>query len=76
MNDKELKSSQEFWKPGQCETGSRIDQLNYTAYMGGEHKYMFDNENLVNILKLFTDRAELLALRLLRTNPAANSRQK
>lgn len=40
------------WKPGLCETGSRIDQLNYTAYMGGEHKYMFDTENLINILRL------------------------
>ena len=31
-------------------TGSRIDVLNYTAYMGGEHCYMFDQENLVNTL--------------------------
>lgn len=31
-------------------TGSRIDVLNYTAYMGGEHCYMFDEENLVNTL--------------------------
>ena len=27
-----------------------IDQVNYTAYMDGEHKYMFDEENLIHIL--------------------------
>ena len=31
-------------------TGSRIDVLNYNAYMGGEHCYMFDEQNLVNTL--------------------------
>ncbi len=30
---------------------TRIDYLNYTAYMDGEHKYMFDEENLVFILR-------------------------
>lgn len=30
---------------------TRIDYVNYTAYMGGVHKYMFDEENLVFILK-------------------------
>lgn len=29
---------------------TRIDYVNYTAYMGGEHKYMFDEENLLYIL--------------------------
>ena len=33
-------------------TGSLIDQLNYIAYMGGQHHYLFDEENLVNTLKL------------------------
>lgn len=27
-----------------------IDAVNYVAYMAGEHKYMFDQENLVHIL--------------------------
>ena len=27
-----------------------IDAINYVAYMGGEHKYMFDQENLLHIL--------------------------
>ncbi len=30
---------------------TRIDHLNYIAYMGGHHKYMFDKENLLHILK-------------------------
>lgn len=29
---------------------SRMDILNYTAYMGGEHKHMFDPEGLLSIL--------------------------
>lgn len=28
-----------------------IDYINYIAYMGGEHKFMFDAENLLNILQ-------------------------
>ena len=30
---------------------SKIDYVNYTAYMDGLHKYMFDKENLICILK-------------------------
>ena len=37
------------WRPGLSMTGSSIDILNYTAYMRGHHRYMFDEENLVNI---------------------------
>jgi predicted SAM-dependent methyltransferase len=29
---------------------SRMDILNYIAYMNGNHRYMFDNENLIRIL--------------------------
>lgn len=28
-----------------------IDAINYVAYMSGEHKYMFDQDNLLHILK-------------------------
>ncbi|MBC7428139.1 MAG: methyltransferase domain-containing protein [Bacteriovorax sp.] len=31
---------------------SKIDAINYMAYMDGHHKYMFDEENLVEILRL------------------------
>ena len=39
-----------WWKPGLIDTGSAMDQLNYMAYMGDEHKYLFDKENLINTL--------------------------
>ena len=31
---------------------SRIDFVNYIAYLDGEHKYMFDKENVLSILNL------------------------
>ena len=31
------------------DTNSKMDQINYIANMSGEHKYMFDHENLVNL---------------------------
>lgn len=31
---------------------TKIDYINYMAYMDGHHKYMFDEENLLFILKL------------------------
>lgn len=39
-----------YHKPGYNNT-TRIDWVNYIAYMGGEHKYMFDQENLLYILR-------------------------
>lgn len=39
------------YKPGLINTGSFIDQINYIAYMDQLHKIMFDEENLVNILR-------------------------
>lgn len=39
-----------YYKPGFNNT-TRIDYMNYTAYMDGQHKYMFDEENLLYILK-------------------------
>ncbi len=35
-----------------CDTGSPIDQVNLIAYLGGQHCYMFDKTNLVNILRM------------------------
>lgn len=49
--NKTLFSSRDTWyQPGIIDTGSSIDQLNYLAYMLDEHKYMFDEENLINTL--------------------------
>ena len=31
---------------------TKIDYVNYMAYMAGHHNYMFDEENLLFILKL------------------------
>ena len=49
----------DFLSPGEVihakaviNTGSAIDWLNYIAYSGGEHKYMFDKQNLESHLKL------------------------
>lgn len=39
------------YKPAVIDTGSLIDQVNYIAYMDSQHRYMFDQENLVNTLK-------------------------
>jgi predicted SAM-dependent methyltransferase len=38
------------YKPAYNNT-TKIDYVNYTAYMDGHHKYMFDEENLIHILK-------------------------
>lgn len=45
-----FRSKDTWWKPGIVNTGSLMDQLNYVAYMRDEHKYMFDEENLINTL--------------------------
>jgi predicted SAM-dependent methyltransferase len=37
------------WEPALNRT-TAIDAVNYVAYMGGEHKYLFDEENLVHRL--------------------------
>lgn len=41
-----------MYHPAIINTGSWIDQLNYIAYLDGLHHYMFDEENLINTLKL------------------------
>jgi len=38
------------YKPAYNNT-TKIDYVNYVAYMDGHHKYMFDEENLIYILK-------------------------
>ena len=44
-------SSPAVWQPGWHETGSLIDQINYLAYMKGEHRFMFDEDNLLRLLE-------------------------
>ena len=38
------------YEPGINRT-TKIDYANYVAYMDGQHKYMFDEDNLIHILK-------------------------
>lgn len=40
----------DYYPPAIIETGSKIDQINYIAYMDGHHRYLFDEENLINTL--------------------------
>lgn len=49
MGQRELPEEYFGWEPAYNRT-TRIDALNYVAYMAGEHKYMFDQENLLHIL--------------------------
>ncbi len=39
-----------MYEPGVANTDSFIDQVNYIAYMGHEHKFLFDQENLTSLL--------------------------
>ena len=49
--NKMFKKRELWWQPALVDTNSAIDQLNYIAYMKDQHKYLFDQENLVNTLK-------------------------
>ena len=52
INGKLLKPQSDMYQPALTNTNSLMDQVNYIAYMGGEHKIMFDEENIVAILRL------------------------
>lgn len=45
-------STECYYQGGFNNTQSLIDQVNYIAYLGGQHKYMFDETNLVNVLRI------------------------
>lgn len=40
-----------WWQPAAVDTNSWIDQLNYIAYMNEGHKYLFDEQGLLNTLR-------------------------
>ena len=51
LKDRTLDNNQFFgYKPAYNNT-TKIDYVNYTAYMNGHHKYMFDEENIIVILR-------------------------
>lgn len=51
MGMREIPAEYFGWAPAVNNTTS-IDAVNYVAYMGGEHRYLFDQENLVERLRL------------------------
>ena len=52
MNQEDIRESVPIiHKKSYNDTNSSIDILNYIAYMGEEHKFMFDRENLCNIFR-------------------------
>lgn len=50
IEKKNFRTDEDFYTEGKTFTNSYIDQINYIAYMGGEHKHMWDAESLLNIL--------------------------
>ena len=48
---KNLRLKNNLYSPAVTDTESFIDQVNYVAYMGGEHRYMFDESNLKSLLE-------------------------
>ena len=50
VNNETLDKQFLAWAPAHNNT-TRMDYVNYIAYMDGAHEYMFDGENLVHILK-------------------------
>jgi predicted SAM-dependent methyltransferase len=46
----EFRDKSQMYEPGVTNTDSLIDQVNYIAYMGHEHKFLFDQENLTSLL--------------------------
>lgn len=49
IEKKEFQPRESYYRPALVDTGSYLDQVNYIAYLGGEHQFMFDQESLVNI---------------------------
>lgn len=49
-NDQTFWNSQDRFMPAYNNT-TKMDLINYIAYMDGHHKYMFDEENLLAVLK-------------------------
>ena len=51
VENRNFEDSESLYQPAIADTGSWIDQVNFIAYMAGHHCYMFDEENLVKILR-------------------------
>ena len=66
---KDFKDRDIWYKPAHVDTGSAMDQLNYIIYMKDQHKYMFDEVNLLNLLR----KAGFSNVQLRDFNPALDS---
>jgi predicted SAM-dependent methyltransferase len=51
LNKIQFRGHDSMYQPAIVDTGCYIDQVNYIAYMNGDHHYMFDEENIVAMLK-------------------------
>ena len=51
MDGRMFRERKTFYPPGMVNTGSLMDQMNYIAYLGNEHAYLFDEDNLISTLK-------------------------
>jgi len=51
LNSQNLDESQFFGHKPAFNNTTKIDYINYRAYMDGHHKYMFDEENIIFLLK-------------------------
>tara|TARA_B100000900_G_scaffold415480_1_gene445506 strand:- start:5843 stop:6505 length:663 start_codon:yes stop_codon:yes gene_type:complete len=52
FNNEMFLNYDEMFSPAAVNTNSKIDQLNYIAYLNGDHTFMFDEENIINIFKM------------------------
>ena len=51
VEKQQFRKYETLYVPAISYTNSFIDQVNYISYMDGQHCYLFDEENLLNILK-------------------------
>jgi len=71
INGETLPSDYFGWEPAYNNT-SAIDAVNYVAYMDGEHRYLFDQENLEQRLRI----AGLVQVRARHFDPELDSRER
>ncbi|AXR05724.1 class I SAM-dependent methyltransferase [Salinimonas sediminis] len=50
INQQHFRPIDTLYQPAVVSTNSFLDQVNYVAYMDGQHRFMFDEQTLVNLL--------------------------
>ncbi len=69
IEGKDFKARDTWYQPARIDTDSAMDQLNYIIYMKDQHRYMFDEVNLLNLLR----KAGFSNVQLREFNPALDS---